>query len=298
MIVGFLILNYNSWEMSLNLANKVVHYSSISKVLIVDNCSTDPKPSGEPIISSKIIIESSEKNGGYSYGNNYGVKRLCEMGCDFVFISNPDVDIDENDVDLILAHINECDYSVLSGVEFNSEKRPVIPAYWHSPTYLHDLRSCFILGRLAGPKENVSINKKVDIQQVDVIKGSFMCVNTHDFWDVGGFDDNVFLYCEERILARRMKNKGYKLGLVTKAKYYHNHKSTINKSFNSSAKRMKLLYNSRRYYNIKYNSVNGLQLCILNIAMAISVFEYSVAGLIKTVFKKNSKQDRGNEYTT
>ena len=41
MKAGFLILNYNSWELSKNLALKVSQYHYINKIVIVDNCSSD-----------------------------------------------------------------------------------------------------------------------------------------------------------------------------------------------------------------------------------------------------------------
>ena len=41
MKVGVVILNYNSWEMSANLAKKMASFSVIDEVVIVDNSSTD-----------------------------------------------------------------------------------------------------------------------------------------------------------------------------------------------------------------------------------------------------------------
>ena len=65
MKVGVVILNYNSWEMSANLAKKMSSFSVIDEVVIVDNSSTDDSFERlQALKHSKIEVVESEKNGG------------------------------------------------------------------------------------------------------------------------------------------------------------------------------------------------------------------------------------------
>lgn len=44
------------------------------------------------------------------------------------------------------------------------------------------------------------------IQNAEKLDGSFFAFRLKNFLEVGGFDENIFLYCEERILGKRFGN--------------------------------------------------------------------------------------------
>ena len=68
------ILNYNDSETTLSLINKIKTYEILDYIVIVDNQSSDNSLEKlRKIQTSKIIVICSEKNGGYGYGNNYGI---------------------------------------------------------------------------------------------------------------------------------------------------------------------------------------------------------------------------------
>jgi GT2 family glycosyltransferase len=56
---------------------------------------------------------------------------------------------------------------------------------------------------------------------VDFIMGSFMLVNTYDFFCAGGFDPNIFLYYEEMDLCLRLKKNGKKTYFYPYKYYKH-----------------------------------------------------------------------------
>lgn len=283
MTVGFLILNYNSWELSSNLAKKVASYQGIDRVVIVDNCSTDDlfgKLQG--IEDDGITVVKSEKNGGYAYGNNYGAKYCKSIGIDILFISNPDVDVDEEDIDMITTAFKDTDYAVLSGVEYDIQKQISQQPVWKQMSYKDDLMDCFFIGRkLCKTKNGVELDRSKRIQKAELVKGSFLAVRLDKFMDVGGFDEGTFLFCEERILGKRMEMAGAKVGVVTGAKYYHNHSATINKAYKSVSKQIGLLYRSRLYYHRNYTKASSLKLSILAASMKISLLEYRFVDSIK-----------------
>ena len=288
MKTGFVILNYNSWKQTRALAVKVASFASIDRIIVVDNDSTDDSLSHlETLESNKITVYETGRNGGYSFGNNVGARILSKEGVEIVFFSNPDVDINEDSIIKVIEAFHSKEYSVISCVEHDSSDIVVKPAFWNLPSYLNDLRDCFLIGRLKSKNNNNNniIDPNVRIQTVPVIKGSFLATKLYDFFDVGGFDENVFLYCEERILAKKMADKGYRLGIVTDSKFNHNHSASIEKTYSSAAKRVKILYQSRLYYNIKYNHINVFQRTVLKIAMKYSLVEYIVIGIMKQIKK-------------
>ncbi|MTV75018.1 hypothetical protein GM540_13810, partial [Streptococcus pneumoniae] len=86
---------------------------------------------------------------------------------------------------------------------------------------------------------------KSSIIDVDLVKGSFFAVRLSDFHDVGYFDESVFLFCEERILAKKLQKANKKIGILPEAKYYHNHSTSINEKYKKKKEQIVLLYNAR-----------------------------------------------------
>ena len=71
--IGIVILNYKDSDNTKKLCQLISEYNLIDKIVVVDNLS--PDDSFERLIglkSDKIDDLQSDKNGGYSYGNNYG----------------------------------------------------------------------------------------------------------------------------------------------------------------------------------------------------------------------------------
>lgn len=283
MVVSFLILNYNSAELTSIYAKTVAEYKLVDHVIVVDNCSTD---NSYDILSkldtTNIYVVQSERNGGYSYGNNWGARYSERFNTDLLFISNADVYVSEENINRIISAFEYSDYAVLSGIEYDINNVITKPPIWRMNTYVDDFADCFYLGRMINrKKQTIDVNYSLKIQNVDIVKGSFLAVRLRDFIDVGGFDEGVFLFCEERILAKKMKDAGKKVGVVPSAKYLHNHSVSINKSYKKRRLQMKLLYKSRLYYNERYEGVNKIKLLILKLAMEWSLFEFFIADMEK-----------------
>lgn len=58
---------------------------------------------------------------------------------------------------------------------------------------------------------------------VSEINGSFMLFPTVVFWEIGGFDTNIFLFHEEYDIARRLETLGYKNVVYPTVRFLHAH---------------------------------------------------------------------------
>lgn len=93
-------------------------YEKVNAVVIIDNASSDDSFSKLSEISGgKIYLVQSGRNGGYSFGNNVGAKICDELNMDICMISNPDVIIEEEDINQIINAFSRSDYAMLSGVQ-------------------------------------------------------------------------------------------------------------------------------------------------------------------------------------
>ena len=92
-----MILNYNDASSTLHILKQIKNYSAIDHIVIVDNLSPDGSfQQLKSMAGDKVDIIQSDKNGGYSYGNNYGAFYLInKYMVDILVIANPDVEFSE-----------------------------------------------------------------------------------------------------------------------------------------------------------------------------------------------------------
>lgn len=283
MKTGFIIVNYNSWNMTEKLAQKAASFTHIDAVVVVDNASTDDSFWRlKQLNHRKIHVFQTSENGGYSRGNNYGAHICRDMGMEIVFMANPDTDVEETHIQKIRDHFAADGYSVLSGVEYDIYGNMRQPPLWKRKEYWDDVGDCFFLWRTFSRKNfGTALDKNTEVQPAEMVKGSFFAVRLEDFLDAGGFDEQIFLYCEERVLSKKMEDSGRKMGIVTDARYVHTQTASIQKTYKKVSRRIQILYQSRLYYHRKYSRIGILKYILLAAAMKLSVLEYQIRDMIQ-----------------
>jgi hypothetical protein len=76
---------------------------------------------------------------------------------------------------------------------------------------------------------------------------------------IGCLDENVFLYCEEPILAATVEREGYKEYYLHNLTAYHMHKKSEK---GNPAKRLETFFESRKYYLKNYSKYGKVRLAI------------------------------------
>ncbi|MDI6778043.1 MAG: glycosyltransferase family 2 protein [Patescibacteria group bacterium] len=87
-----------------------------------------------------------------------------------------------------------------------------------------------------------------EIFETDWVSGGAMMIRKDLFSELGGFDENYFMYFEDVDLCLRAKKKGWKVAVHPKAKIFHK----SGQSFSDSREKKRYYYNSQDYY-IKKN---------------------------------------------
>lgn len=284
---GIVILNYNDFATTINLVKSIETYKSINNIVVVDNCSTDGSYA-ELLnrIGLAVDVIKSDKNGGYSYGNNFGAKYLLtQYNPEVIFIANPDVQFHEDYITNIIRMFEKSDYVALSGVMLHPDGTPANNSAWNIPTYWDDVRACFpILSRLWKKGRSFVVDYQKNVMDVEVLSGSLFGIRASAFIDIDFFDEGTFLYCEERILARKLQDKCYKVGLIPSVEFKHFHGKSTSKRFKSVEIR-KLLYTSRLFYQVEYNKISTARKIFLSICMSLSLFEANIFYFIRDTIR-------------
>ena len=276
-----IIVNYNDSQRTITLLNHIKEFSSMDYLIVVDNCSSD---NSFEILSkfnhSKYHLLKSPCNGGYGFGNNYGAKHAKELGADFILIANPDVWFDDFCVKHIKKTINDNPSCAIV-----SAKETKIGTYgWRYTTTIHDILSASLffnklLKKRYYPKEYFLNKNNVE---VDIIPGCFLLVDLSKFLEVGGYDEECFLYEEEKILYSRIK-KQYKSIVDLEVEYKHNHVESHSYSLKSVLIGKKRLINSRLFFLKKYRKANLLTIIFAHFFLRLSLVEMFFYFFIKKV---------------
>lgn len=271
--VGVVILNYKDAKTTMHLCNLIKNYNVIDRIVLVDNLSPDDSYEElKKLKNSKIDVISTDRNGGYSYGNNYGAFYLIvNHKVDVLLIANPDVEFTEEHVETLVKHLNKGKFQAVSGVMKNPDGSP---SRWNGRinTWFEALiDSLLFLRKLLNLSSFDYAQQDDEYIYVDFLPGSLFAINAKAFSVIMGFDDNVFLYFEECIMRSRFDIAGFKLALIKNTSFIHNHSVSINKSINK-IEQIKQYNKSKLYYYTTYKDIDCIQCLILKLFLKYGLY--------------------------
>lgn len=265
-MIGCVVLNYNDADTTLDLLKRIEPMEIIDQIVLVDNKSTDnslEKLKGQE--SNKVHVVCAKKNGGYGSGNNVGIGYLRKnYSCDYIIIANPDVIFDESVIKKMVNEFDE-DTVIVAPLALDSKKERQLPIAWKVPTVKdYFLFSSIVLNKIFKPFQYPTQFFYTDICEVDCVQGCLFMLNNSLIEDKL-YDENIFLFFEESCIGKQFKDKGYKTKLLMNVDYIHNHSVSINKAFNSEARKRKITLDSFYTYFEDYYTLSGFTKGIMRI---------------------------------
>lgn len=274
MKVAIIIVNYNDVDDTIKYVETISNYNVINRIVVVDNLSTTigAFENLKKLENEKVKVIQSEKNGGYDYGNNVGVKYLDSLGekYDYIIVSNPDISVSEEAINKCLNILeNDEKIAVVAPRMFNKENKPIRRSSWKMRTFwldvVHSTRILELLFyKVLRGGEYLEKDYQNELLEVEAISGAFFIIRNKTLREIGLLDENVFLFYEEDILAKQLAEKGYKTISLNSEKFIHFESQTIGKTFNYY-KKMRQLFISKMYYHKTYNKINVVQVLVFHI---------------------------------
>lgn len=172
---------------------------------VIDNASKDnsleeaTKLSKE--VSFKCVILSQSENYGVAKGNNIGIQAALKDSCDYVLLSNNDVVLEKDSIDLLF-----------KGVQQNHATM-VVPKiyYWQTDKILwaaggyFNLMDCSSRHFGARMKDSIEYNM---VKKIDYAPTCFMLIRSDVFERVGLMDETFFVYYDDSDFVWRAVIKG------------------------------------------------------------------------------------------
>lgn len=221
--VAVVTVNFNSSSHTIACVQSVLGAAGTrfdTRVVVIDNNSEDDDFGQLTALSDdpRIVLHRSPQNIGFASANMLALQFVLPQ---YVFFLNNDCTL-QNDVLSILLNFMQrhsaC--SMCCGLLIDADGHPV-KSWDYFPDVLPKIfgRALYRLtrfGRYRNPKVPPS-----EPQKVEVISGSQMFIRMRAFSDLGGFDTNFFLYCEEEDLAARIARAHGEVWLVPEARVHH-----------------------------------------------------------------------------
>ena len=158
---------------------------------------------------------------------------------------------------------------------------------WKLPTPGQDiLENLVYFGRKFQKKRmypDSHYQKKMSV--VDVVSGCVFLMKASTIRDAGYFDENVFLYYEENIMARKLETLQLKSVLYNDIAFVHNHSVSIDKSVKCLNK-YKILKKSQAYFEKYYNHANRFERFLLWLTNWISYGIFAVVYKVQDIIKR------------
>lgn len=303
-MVGIIILNYNNWEDTINCIDSVEEYNTAEiKYIVVDNGSTregavealDNYLSGE--FSSRyrtyttikdeasrlpyVSLLISPTNDGYAAGNNKGLKlAFQDSEIDHIMILNNDILFIQDIIPVLLKQANNIpDCGIISPLLFSRDKESIdyncarksvnpwvlIHAYLFFYRDVFGVQSRDAMRRLILKSNPIRIKEKSI--EIELPSGSCMLMNKSLIEDMKGFDPHTFLYYEEDILYKRIKNKNLKNYLIPECECIHLGACSTSKA--PSAFALTKQFESSIYYLENYCNLSVVQKVLLAIGKVL-----------------------------
>ena len=276
--IGLVVLNYNDAVTTKSFVEAVKEYGIIGHIAIVDNCSKDDSFNQLKVLeNNKIDVIRTDHNGGYGFGNNYGVNYLVDKyKCKYIIISNPDVEVSQESIAACLKVFKN---NHLCGVVAPMMKMPSgktnYYCAWKVPSFFEYVFFGLACFRKIARAMYYSIKElsQPGYMKVGCVAGSFLLVDADKFIQCGCYDENIFLYCEETALGIRLNKCGYESALLRDTYFVHHHSVSINKSYKDILARYRLMWDSREYVLNTYYKKNLLRSVMIKTCRFLSLAE-------------------------
>ena len=286
-MTGLVVVNYNDYKNTIDFINSVVDYKIIEHIVIVDNCSSDSSFSKlKKITGDKVSLIKNVSNKGYGSGINLGSKYLVDnYGVSNIIVSNTDIIINsEEDLIKMIGYLKD-DVAIVGPVILENGG---VNRGWRIPTTFDDvLLNIPIIHRWLRKKLLFYKDEEYSgtTTNVEVVSGCFFIISASLLESVDYFDENIFLYYEENVIASKFKNKGYKTLIINDVNVIHNHSVTIDNSL-GRVKKYKALKKSQRYFHSNYSKKSILGMIFLYITYGIMMFFLYIALFFHKIIKR------------
>jgi N-acetylglucosaminyl-diphospho-decaprenol L-rhamnosyltransferase len=278
--IAVIIVTYKCAKLTIECLRSLVAERLASELhvraIVVDNASGDL-----PVIlqavevhdwSSWVTLVASPTNGGFAYGNNFGIKSAYAAATpDYVYLLNPDAEVRPGAI-LSLVNFLEIHPEIgIAGGTFENFDGSDDAIAFRFPNLIGEVEHGLAFGlisRILKPWMTV-MRMSGKNEPVDWICGASMMIRPEVFAIIGGLDENYFMYFEETDFCWRAKRAGFATWYVAESRVMHIG-GKITEATNSTGRPKRLpaywFESRRRYFLVTFGIVRSMTIDLATVA--------------------------------
>jgi len=264
MTVLIIVVNHNGQAVlgdCLASVARALAGSDRGRVLLVDNASTDDSVPFVRRHHPEVQIVANDANLGFAAANNIGIRIAMEEGSDYVYLLNPDTEVDPGFLEaaVAVAEGHPGAAAVQSKLLLHAEKT-LINTIGNEINYLG-------FGYAGGYREP---DRDLDVAEIPFASGASTLLRVAALREAGLFNEDFFLYQEDADLGWRLRLAGYAIVRAPRSVVYHKY------AFSRGGRKLFFLERNR-YHMILQNYRVRTLLAILPplVAMQVGMLFYS-----------------------
>jgi len=267
--VSIIIVNYNTYNLVLQCIESVIkNTKKINyEIIVVDNNSPNREIEKLNEVYPYVKLILNTNNSGFGIANNIGSKAANGK---FLFLLNSDTIVLDNSIYNLYKFMveNPC-VGACGGNLCDINLKPATSFTRFMPSFLSDIDYLFLnmFSKIIYRNNLYYCYSETPIKINGNISGADLMIVKQVFDELGGFDENFFMYYEETDLLFRLRKRKYQTFIVPESKIIHleGASETIKET------RLNWTYESKEKYYLKNKS--KLSLTISNMIFYLTVLQ-------------------------
>jgi GT2 family glycosyltransferase len=185
------------------------------EIIVIDNNSSDNTAAMLAHDFPEVELIRNKDNLGFARANNQGIK--ISRG-KFVLLLNPDTQVRKGCINTLISFLRSHDKTGVVGPKLLNLDGTLQASGVHFPSLANSLSGYFRLKREVTGAYFVHASQPMT---VNALMGACLLVKREVINQVGGFDEDYFMYAEEADWCYRIRNRGWHIYYVPEAEVYH-----------------------------------------------------------------------------
>jgi GT2 family glycosyltransferase len=223
--ITVVIVNWNTRDLMLQCVRSIREKTELGNVeiIVVDNASSDGSLEALKNSFSDVIAIGNIENEGYGKAANKGIKRARGK---YACLLNTDIELENDCLKIISRLMNEHENTAVVGPKLLNANGSLqlscrrLPGLWNFFCNSFYLDRLMPFPKLFGGEHMTWFDHDSQIE-VESLVGAFLAIRVEAFKQVGGFDEQFFMYSEETDFCKMVQDKGWKIEFCPEVRCFH-----------------------------------------------------------------------------
>ncbi|HIJ79552.1 MAG: glycosyltransferase family 2 protein [Desulfobulbaceae bacterium] len=200
--ISIIIVNYNTADLLAKCLSSIFKQDVATEIFVVDNNSQDNSIEMVQKNFGTVKLITNKINAGFAKANNQAVRLATGR---YIYFLNPDTEIHGNALEVMLCFMNDYPQVGMAGTQLIfPDNSPQSSLEYRYPGQRYAKKD------LAGLPGDIAW-----------LLGASIIARREVIEQVGGFDEDYFLYGEDLDLSLKIRKKGWSLGYIPEAEIVH-----------------------------------------------------------------------------